>query len=116
MEKKSKSMLKLMRTTSMGRDWCRRSSGVHRIYTSKEKAQAHINAGARKVVISAPAGNDLPTIVYNVNHETLKPDDTIISAASCTTNCLAPMADALNDLLQSSLVSWVQSTLTQVTR
>ncbi|TJX49760.1 type I glyceraldehyde-3-phosphate dehydrogenase, partial [Soehngenia saccharolytica] len=56
----------------------------------------HINAGARKVVISAPAGNDLPTIVYNTNHETLKPTDTIISAASCTTNCLAPMADALN--------------------
>ena len=66
-------------------------------YTSKEKAQAHINAGARKVVISAPAGNDLPTIVYNVNHTTLKPEDTIISAASCTTNCLAPMAKALND-------------------
>ena len=67
-------------------------------YTSKAKAQAHIDAGARKVVISAPAGNDLPTIVYNVNHETLKAEDTIISAASCTTNCLAPMAKALNDL------------------
>ena len=67
-------------------------------YTSKAKAQAHIDAGARKVVISAPAGNDLPTIVYNVNHKTLKPEDTIISAASCTTNCLAPMAKALNDL------------------
>ena len=66
-------------------------------YTSKEKSQAHIQAGARKVVISAPAGNDLPTIVYNVNHNTLKPEDTIISAASCTTNCLAPMAKALND-------------------
>ena len=65
-------------------------------YTSKEKAQAHINAGARKVVISAPAGNDLPTVVFNTNHETLKASDTIISAASCTTNCLAPMADALN--------------------
>ena len=65
-------------------------------YTSKEKASAHIKAGARKVVISAPAGNDLPTIVYNTNHNTLKADDTIISAASCTTNCLAPMADALN--------------------
>ena len=65
-------------------------------YCSKDKAQAHINAGARKVVISAPAGNDLPTIVYNTNHETLKASDTIISAASCTTNCLAPMADALN--------------------
>ena len=67
-------------------------------YTSKEKASAHIKAGARKVVISAPAGNDLPTIVYNVNHETLKAEDTVISAASCTTNCLAPMADTLNKL------------------
>ena len=67
-------------------------------YTSKEKAQAHINAGAKKVVISAPAGNDLPTIVYNVNHNTLTKEDNIISAASCTTNCLAPMAKALNDL------------------
>ena len=67
-------------------------------YTSKEKASAHIEAGARKVVISAPAGNDLPTIVYSVNHEELKAEDTVISAASCTTNCLAPMAKALNDL------------------
>ena len=67
-------------------------------YTSKEKAQAHINAGAKKVVISAPAGNDLPTVVYNVNHDVLTKEDTIISAASCTTNCLAPMAKALNDL------------------
>ena len=67
-------------------------------YASKAKAEAHIKAGARKVVISAPAGNDLPTIVYNVNHKTLKAEDTIISAASCTTNCLAPMAKALNDL------------------
>ena len=66
-------------------------------YTSKDKAQAHITAGAKKVVISAPAGNDLPTIVYNVNHETLTPADNVISAASCTTNCLAPMAKALND-------------------
>ena len=65
-------------------------------YTSKAKAQAHIDAGAKKVVISAPAGNDLPTIVYNVNHTTLTADDKIISAASCTTNCLAPMADTLN--------------------
>ena len=64
-------------------------------YTSKEKAQAHINAGARKVVISAPAGNDLPTIVYNTNHETLKASDTIISAASCTTNCLAPVTKVI---------------------
>ncbi len=68
-------------------------------YTSKAKAQAHINAGAKKVVISAPAGNDLPTIVYNVNHEILTKDDNIISAASCTTNCLAPMAKALNDFV-----------------
>ena len=67
-------------------------------YTSKAKAQAHIDAGAKNVVISAPAGNDLPTIVYNVNHNTLTKDDHIISAASCTTNCLAPMAKALNDL------------------
>lgn len=66
-------------------------------YTSKAKAEAHIKAGARKVVISAPAGNDLPTIVYNVNHDTLKPEDTVISAASCTTNCLAPMAKALHE-------------------
>ena len=69
-------------------------------YTSKEKAQAHINAGAKKVVISAPAGNDLPTVVYNVNHDVLTKDDTIISAASCTTNCLAPMTKALNDLVK----------------
>lgn len=67
-------------------------------YTSRAKAQAHINAGAKKVVISAPADKDLPTIVYNTNHETLTADDHIISAASCTTNCLAPMAKALNDL------------------
>ena len=66
-------------------------------YTSKEKSMAHIEAGAKKVVISAPAGNDLPTIVYNVNHKTLKPEDQVISAASCTTNCLAPMTKALND-------------------
>ncbi len=80
-------------------------------YTSKEKAQAHINAGARKVVISAPAGNDLPTIVYNVNHKTLTPDDKIISAASCTTNCLAPMAKALNDAfgIQSGIMSTIHS-------
>ena len=68
-------------------------------YTSKEKAQAHINAGAKKVVISAPAGNDLPTVVYNVNHDILTKEDKIISAASCTTNCLAPMTKALNDLV-----------------
>jgi glyceraldehyde 3-phosphate dehydrogenase len=78
-------------------------------YTSKEKAQAHINAGAKKVVISAPAGNDLPTIVFNVNHETLTADDKIISAASCTTNCLAPMAKALNDL--AGIKSGIMSTI-----
>ena len=80
-------------------------------YTSKAKAQAHINAGARKVVISAPAGNDLPTIVYNVNHETLTKDDNIISAASCTTNCLAPMAKALNDYapIQSGIMSTIHA-------
>ncbi|NLE13389.1 MAG: type I glyceraldehyde-3-phosphate dehydrogenase [Clostridiales bacterium] len=66
-------------------------------YTTKDKSMAHINAGAKKVVISAPAGNDLKTIVYSVNEKTLTADDQIISAASCTTNCLAPMAKALND-------------------
>ena len=66
-------------------------------YCSKEKSMAHINAGAKKVVISAPAGNDLKTIVYSVNNDTLTAEDQIISAASCTTNCLAPMAKALND-------------------
>ncbi len=80
-------------------------------YTSKAKAQAHINAGARKVVISAPAGNDLPTIVYNTNHTTLKAEDTIISAASCTTNCLAPMADALNKYapIQSGIMATIHA-------
>ena len=78
-------------------------------YTSKAKAQAHIDAGAKKVVISAPAGNDLPTIVYNVNHTELKPEDTIISAASCTTNCLAPMAKALNDYMP--IKSGIMSTI-----
>ena len=80
-------------------------------YCSKEKSMAHINAGARKVVISAPAGKDLPTIVYNVNHETLTKDDNVISAASCTTNCLAPMAKALNDLapIQSGIMSTIHA-------
>lgn len=68
-------------------------------FTSKAKAQAHIDAGAKKVVISAPAGDDLPTVVFSVNENTLKASDTIISAASCTTNCLAPMADTLNKLV-----------------
>ena len=80
-------------------------------YTSKAKAQAHIDAGAKKVVISAPAGNDLPTIVYNVNHETLTANDNIISAASCTTNCLAPMAKALNDFapIQSGIMATIHA-------
>ena len=80
-------------------------------YTSKEKAMAHVEAGAKKVVISAPAGNDLPTIVYNVNHKTLKPEDQVISAASCTTNCLAPMTKALNDAfpIQSGIMTTVHA-------
>ena len=80
-------------------------------YTSKEKSMAHITAGAKKVVISAPAGNDLKTIVYNVNNETLTADDQIISAASCTTNCLAPMAKALNDVypIQSGIMTTVHA-------
>ncbi|MBE6690203.1 MAG: type I glyceraldehyde-3-phosphate dehydrogenase [Ruminococcaceae bacterium] len=80
-------------------------------YCSKEKSQAHINAGAKKVVISAPAGKDLKTIVYNVNHNTLTADDAIISAASCTTNCLAPMAKALNDYapIQSGIMTTVHA-------
>ena len=80
-------------------------------YCSKEKSMAHINAGAKKVVISAPAGNDLPTIVYNVNHKTLTKEDKIISAASCTTNCLAPMAKALNDFapIQSGIMTTVHA-------
>ena len=80
-------------------------------YTSKAKASAHLQAGAKKVVISAPAGNDLPTIVYNVNHKTLTPADTVISAASCTTNCLAPMAAALNKYaqIQSGIMSTIHA-------
>ena len=80
-------------------------------YTSKDKANAHIQAGAKKVVISAPAGNDLPTIVYSVNEKTLKADDTVISAASCTTNCLAPMADTLNKFapIQSGIMSTIHA-------
>ena len=80
-------------------------------YTSKDKASAHLTAGAKKVVISAPAGNDLPTIVYNVNHETLTKEDKVISAASCTTNCLAPMAKALNDLatIKSGIMTTVHA-------
>ncbi len=80
-------------------------------YTSKEKSQAHIDAGAKKVVISAPAGKDLPTVVYSVNENVLTKDDTIISAASCTTNCLAPMAKALNDYapIQSGIMTTVHA-------
>lgn len=78
-------------------------------FASKDKAAAHIKAGAKKVVISAPAGNDLPTVVFNVNHEVLKASDTVISAASCTTNCLAPMAQALNDL--AKIKSGIMSTI-----
>ncbi len=80
-------------------------------YTSKDKSMAHIQAGAKKVVISAPAGNDLKTIVYNVNNETLTAEDQIISAASCTTNCLAPMAKALNDAypIQSGIMTTVHA-------
>ncbi len=80
-------------------------------YVSKEKSQAHIDAGAKKVVISAPAGNDLPTIVFSVNENTLTADDKIISAASCTTNCLAPMAKALNDYapIQSGIMSTIHA-------
>ena len=80
-------------------------------YTSKEKASAHLQAGAKKVVISAPAGNDLPTIVYNVNHESLTADDKVISAASCTTNCLAPMAAALHAYapIQSGIMSTIHA-------
>ena len=80
-------------------------------YTSKDKAMAHIEAGAKKVVISAPAGNDLPTVVYNVNHDILTADDKVISAASCTTNCLAPMAKALNDYMpvKSGIMSTIHA-------
>ena len=80
-------------------------------YTSKEKSEAHIRAGAKKVVISAPAGNDLPTVVFGVNENILKKEDTVISAASCTTNCLAPMAKALNDFapIQSGIMTTVHA-------
>ena len=80
-------------------------------YCSKEKSMAHIRAGAKKVVISAPAGNDLPTIVFGVNEKSLKAEDQVISAASCTTNCLAPMAKALNDLapIQSGIMSTIHA-------
>lgn len=80
-------------------------------FTSKEKASAHIHAGAKKVIISAPAGNDLPTIVYGVNEDILTKEDCIISAASCTTNCLAPMAKTLNDYakIESGIMTTVHA-------
>ena len=80
-------------------------------YVSKAKSQAHIDAGAKKVVISAPAGNDLPTVVFNVNQDVLTAEDNIISAASCTTNCLAPMAQALNNFapIQSGIMSTIHA-------
>jgi len=80
-------------------------------YCSKAKSEAHIKAGAKKVIISAPAGNDLKTIVFNVNHKTLTKDDQVISAASCTTNCLAPMANALNKFapIQSGIMTTVHA-------
>lgn len=80
-------------------------------YTSKEKASAHIQAGAKKVVISAPAGKDLPTVVFGVNEKILTPEEKVISAASCTTNCLAPMAKALNDYapIQSGIMTTVHA-------
>ena len=78
-------------------------------YSTREKASAHLTAGAKKVVISSPAGGDVPTIVYGVNHNTLTADDNIVSGASCTTNCLAPMAKALNDF--APIVSGIMTTV-----
>lgn len=80
-------------------------------FTSKEAAEKHLTAGAKRVVISAPGGNDVPTIVYNTNHETLTGEETVISGASCTTNCLAPMAKALNDFatIQSGIMSTIHA-------
>ena len=88
--------------------WGKHGTGF---YTSKDKASAHLEAGAKKVVISAPAGNDLPTIVYNVNHQTLTPDVKVLSAASCTTNCLAPMTQALHKLapIQSGIMATIHA-------
>ena len=101
-------------TVEAGEDSITVDGKTIKIYAEKDakaKSQAHIDAGAKKVVISAPAGNDLPTIVYSVNENTLKADDTIISAASCTTNCLAPMAKALNDYapIQSGIMSTIHA-------
>ncbi|QII81087.1 type I glyceraldehyde-3-phosphate dehydrogenase [Jeotgalibaca arthritidis] len=78
-------------------------------FNSKDAAMAHIEAGAKRVLLSAPAGSDVKTIVYNVNHETLTADDVIVSGASCTTNCLAPMAKTLND--EFGIVSGLMTTI-----
>ena len=69
------------------------------LFASKDKASAHLSAGARKVLISAPAGKDLPSVVYGVNHNILKDGDDVVSNASCTTNCLSPVAKVLNDAI-----------------
>jgi glyceraldehyde 3-phosphate dehydrogenase len=79
------------------------------IFATKEKAKVHLEAGAKRVLISAPAGDDVKTIVYGVNHQTLNADDTIISNGSCTTNCLAPIAKALNDTV--GIVSGLMNTI-----
>lgn len=78
-------------------------------FTSKDKAEQHIQAGAKKVVISAPGGNDIKTIVFNVNHDILDGSETVISGASCTTNCLAPMAKVLND--KFGIVTGIMTTI-----
>ena len=93
---------------SAGAEYILEATGI---FTTVAEASAHLAAGAKKVVISAPAGNDLPTIVFNVNHKTLTKADTVISAASCTTNCLAPMTKALNDFapIQSGIMTTVHA-------
>ena len=84
---------------------------MHRLFASKEKASAHLKAGARKVLISAPAGKDLPSVVYGVNHDILKDGDDVVSNASCTTNCLAPVAKVLNDAIgiESGLMTTIHA-------
>ena len=80
-------------------------------FATKDKASAHLSAGARKVLISAPAGKDLPTVVYGVNHDIIKPDDDVVSNASCTTNCLAPVVKPLNDAIgiESGLMTTIHA-------
>ena len=112
MERKSRSTPRRTPPTAPGASWTWTSCwSAPASIAAREKSQAHINAGAKKVVISAPAGNDLPTIVYSVNEKTLTKEDKIISAASCTTNCLAPMAKALNDAypIQSGIMTTVHA-------